>query len=66
MRTKLGYLRYYWTSADIRVVRWVADKLMQQMFVDQCLPEMDCLKKVFKHGTTRRIHFSQTLPHSDS
>ena len=24
----------------------MADKLMQQMFVDQCLPEMDCLKKV--------------------
>ena len=28
MRTKLGYLLYYWTSADIKVVRWVADKLM--------------------------------------
>ena len=30
------------------------------MHVDQCFPEKDCLNKVFKHGTTCRIHFSQT------
>ena len=29
---------------------------MQRMYVDQCLPEMDFLNKVFKHGATCRLH----------
>ena len=29
---------------------------MQRMYVDKCLPEMDFLNKVFKHGATYRIH----------
>ena len=32
---------------------------MQQVYVDQCLPEMDCLNKGFKHETTHRIHLTQ-------
>ena len=34
---------------------------MQRMYVDQCLPEIDCLNNVFKHVTTYEIHFSQTM-----
>ena len=43
----------------------MADKLIQQLPVDQCLSKKDCLNRVFKQGTTYRIHFSQTLWHNN-
>lgn len=46
---------------QIRVERCVADKLIQQIYEDQCLPKMVCLNKVFKPTLSPEQFFKNNL-----